>query len=123
MVYSSVFFLFLLLVWHWSGYLLLTWFAEVDLMAGHQMNHDFQFFFQTVAHPEVNRFLTQAKDWIRLQLQILGDEGEMARLKRKEESISQYHQKHSGHCEIKRLEKAASMVTSPVEHADHLNQG
>jgi len=96
---------------------------EVDLMAGHQMNHDFQFFFQTVAHPEVNRFLTQAKDWIRLQLQILGDEGEMARLKRKEESISQYHQKHSGHCEIKRLEKAASMVTSPVEHADHLNQG
>ncbi|ELR22501.1 alpha/beta hydrolase fold domain containing protein [Acanthamoeba castellanii str. Neff] len=62
---------------------------EMELVVGEQMNHDFQFFFEIVAHPEVAKFLDRVKEWFRLQLEIIGEGVEVDRLKRKDEAITQ----------------------------------
>jgi hypothetical protein len=61
----------------------------MELVVGEQMNHDFQFFFEIVAHPEVAKFLDRVKEWFRLQLEIIGEGVEVDRLKRKDEAITQ----------------------------------
>jgi hypothetical protein len=62
---------------------------EVELVVGEQMNHDFQFFFEIVAHPEVAKFLQRVKAWFHLQLEVAGEGTEVDRLKRKDAAIAQ----------------------------------
>jgi len=64
----------------------------MEMVVGEQMNHDFQFFFEIVAHPEVAKFLDRVKEWFRLQLEIIGEGVEVDRLKRKDEVIIQQDQ-------------------------------
>lgn len=57
------------------------------MIVGRQMNHDFQLFFDIVAHPEVARFLERAKAWFHLQLEIIGELEELQHLKQRDERI------------------------------------
>jgi hypothetical protein len=44
--------------------------TEAELYVGHHMNHDFQFFFNVMPHPEVQRFFTHVKDWLEQRMNI-----------------------------------------------------
>jgi hypothetical protein len=44
--------------------------TEVELYVGHHMNHDFQFFFNVLPHPEVDRFFTYVKEWLHKRMDI-----------------------------------------------------
>lgn len=44
--------------------------VEAELYVGHHMNHDFQFFFNVMPHPEVQRFFTHVKDWLEQRMNI-----------------------------------------------------
>lgn len=65
----------------------------MELVTGHQMNHDFQFFYAIVAHPEVARFLDRVKAWFHMQLHVVGEDTELERLRQKEQTIAEQDNK------------------------------
>lgn len=43
--------------------------TEAELYVGHEMNHDFQFFFGVLPHPELYRFFPSLKQYIEQQVE------------------------------------------------------